>query len=205
MPHQTPFTSILSTAKHLFKVWLEDTAHYFKTGESVTYGNGGHRVYIDRWGGTRINPSEVFRSEGGKRALEWASQLHNPQPKSQPMISTNRDENLERICEYLKDNPDRLMELLEEIPTSKKMERFPMKELHQQYLKYDSKIYRREIKGKGHQWSLYSDHLMHPDPNSRWHWQEVSFPLSEELESRYLKDCIGLTFIGSVNECTLHP
>lgn len=200
-----------STVKRWFKRWLEDTIHYFKTGESVTYGKGGHRVYLDRWGGSRIDPSEFFRSEGAKKALEWASQLHRPRPEPQLTMSTSRDENLNAICDYLKNNPDRLMELLGEIPTSKKMERFPMEELYQEYLKYDSRIYRRESRGAGHQWSLYSENLMHPDPDCKWHWQDVGFHLARELEGRYLIDCVGYTldtsdtYIESDNECTYTP
>lgn len=196
---------MFDTAKLLFKRWLRDTAHYLKTGENVTYGKGGHRVYLDRWGGSRIDPGEFFRSEGAKKALEWTTQLHRPQPEPPLTMSTNRDENLNAICDYLKNNPDRLVELLKEIPTPKKMERFPMKELRQEYLKYDSRVYRREAMGFGYQWSLYSDDRMKSDHTSKWHWQEVTTPLSQELERQYAADCVGLgpsTFIESNNECT---
>ena len=192
-----------STVKRWFKRWLEDTIHYFKTGESTIHCEAGHRVYISPWGGTRVDPGDFLWSY-----LEQNSQLQKPQTKSQLTMSTNRDENLEKICEYLKDNPGRLMELLEEIPDSKRMERFHMEGLRQEYLKYDSKVYRRETKGSGHQWSSYSDYLSHSDPDCRWHWQGVGFSLAKELESRYLIDCVGSgssTFIESDNECTYTP
>jgi hypothetical protein len=126
-------------------------------------------------------------------------------------MDTDQDKNLETICEYLKNNPNRLMELLREIPIPRKMESFPMKELYQEYFKYDSKIYRRETKGAGHQWSSYSEDLMHPDPDCKWHWQDVSPRLAEDLEESYLMDCVGYTldtqktYIESVNECTYTP
>ena len=193
-----------NAVKRWLKQWLEDTIHYFKTGESTIHCEAGHRVYISSWGGTRVDPGDFLRSY-----LERNSQRHKPLTNPQPTMSTSRDENLKKICDYLKDNPDRLMALLEEIPDSKRMERFPMEGLRQDYFKYDSRVYRREAKGSGYQWSSYSDYLSHPDPDCRWRWHDLSSSLlAEELESRYLRDCVGLcssTFIKSDNECTYTP
>jgi hypothetical protein len=202
---------MFSTAKYLFGRWLRDTAHYFRTGESTIYGEGGHRVFLHPSGYSRVDSYDLWQSEGAKKALEWASQTHKPQTTPQPTMDTDQDKNLKAICEYLKNNPNRLMELLEEIPIPRKMESFPMKELHQEYFKYDYKIYRRESKGMGHQWSLYSEDLMHPDPDCKWYWQDVGFHLARELEGRYLIDCEGYTldtsdtYIESDNECTYTP
>ncbi len=86
-----------------------------------------------------------------------------------------------------------------------------MEKLCQEYFKYDYKIYRRESKGAGYQWSSYSEDLMHPDPDCKWHWQDVGFHLARELEGRYLIDCVGYTidtqntYIESDNECTCTP
>jgi hypothetical protein len=193
-----------SSVKRWFKRWLEDTVHYFNTGEGTIHCEAGHKVFIDPWGGTRIDPSEFLRSEGGKKALEWASQLHKPQTNPQPTMENNQDKNLETICEYLKNNPDRLMELLREIPIPRKMESFPMVGFRIEYLKYDLKIYRRESKGSGFQWSQYFEDLMQIDPDCKWQWEPVGHQLAMELEGRYMIDCVKYvpdTYIASNNEC----
>ena len=192
-----------NAVKRWLKEWLEDTVHYFKTGESTIHCEAGHVVYIDSWGGSRVDPKGFLRSY-----LEQNSQRQKTSTNPQPTMSTSRDENLKKICDYLKDNPDRLMALLEEIPDSKRMGRFPMKDLRQEFFEYDSRVYRREAKGSGHQWSSYSGRPYHPDPNLRWRWHDVGLLWAKELEKRYLSDCVGLcssTSIESDNECTYTP
>lgn len=64
--------------KQKFSEWLEDTAHWLNTGESTIrcYNDGGHhKVYIDEWGGTRVDSSEIFRTKRGREDLESMSRL----------------------------------------------------------------------------------------------------------------------------------
>jgi hypothetical protein len=61
-----------------FSEWLEDTAHWIKTGEStIRCCNDGdhHKVYINEWGGTRVDPSETFRTKRGREDLESMSRF----------------------------------------------------------------------------------------------------------------------------------
>ena len=61
-----------------FSEWLEDAFHKFKTGEStIRCCNDGewHKVYIDEWGGTRVDPSGIFRTKRGREDLKSMSRL----------------------------------------------------------------------------------------------------------------------------------
>ena len=69
---------MFDTLRRKFSEWLEDTTHWWKTGEStIRCCNDGewHKVYIDEWGGTRVYPSEILRTKRGRDDLESMSRL----------------------------------------------------------------------------------------------------------------------------------
>lgn len=58
--------------------WIEDSLHWLKTGESTIRcfdGYEWHKVYLDEYGGSRVDPSEVLRSKRGREELEAMSQI----------------------------------------------------------------------------------------------------------------------------------
>jgi hypothetical protein len=57
----------MKSLKTLLVNLFEDLVHSLKTGESTIRLPSGGKVFIDRWGGTRINPSETFRRIGDKK------------------------------------------------------------------------------------------------------------------------------------------
>jgi hypothetical protein len=70
---------MFETLRRKLREWLEDTAHGWRTGESTIRccNDDGewHKVYIDEWGGTRVDPSEIFRTKRGREELESMSRL----------------------------------------------------------------------------------------------------------------------------------
>ena len=69
---------MFETLGQKFGEWLEDTAHWLKTGESTIrcYNDGDHhKVYINEWGGTRVDSLEIFRTKRCREDLESMSRL----------------------------------------------------------------------------------------------------------------------------------
>lgn len=54
---------------------FEDWIHWIKTGESTIHCEAGHKVFLDRYGGSRIIPSECYRTEKGRKILDDMCQL----------------------------------------------------------------------------------------------------------------------------------
>ena len=46
-----------------------------KTGESIINCEAGHKVFLERYGGSRISPSECYRTEKGRKMLDDMCQL----------------------------------------------------------------------------------------------------------------------------------
>ena len=69
---------MFESLRRKFGEWAEDTAHWWKTGKStIRCCNDGewHKVYINDRGGTRVDPSEIFRTKRGREDLKSMSRL----------------------------------------------------------------------------------------------------------------------------------
>lgn len=64
---------MFETLRRKFRDWLEDTAHWWKTGEStIRCCNDGewHKVYLYNSGASRLDILEVLMSKGCQNQLE---------------------------------------------------------------------------------------------------------------------------------------
>ena len=69
---------MFESLRRKFSEWLEDTAHWIKTGESTTRCcNDGitTKFTLMGGGGTRVDPSETFRTKRGREDLESMSRF----------------------------------------------------------------------------------------------------------------------------------
>lgn len=66
---------MIRTIKRKIQEWFEDFTHKLKTGESTIRRSDGYKVYINQFGGTRVNPSEILRLKKVREELEFLSQL----------------------------------------------------------------------------------------------------------------------------------
>lgn len=64
---------MIKTIKRKIQEWFEDFTHKLKTGESTIRFSDGHKVYINEFGGTRVNPSEILRLKRVREQLEVLS------------------------------------------------------------------------------------------------------------------------------------
>lgn len=64
---------MFESLKRKFSEWLEDTTHWWKTGEStIRCCNDGewHKVYLDNSGASRMDILEVLMSKGCQNQLK---------------------------------------------------------------------------------------------------------------------------------------
>jgi hypothetical protein len=69
---------MFETLGQKFGEWLEDTAHWLKTGESTIrcYNDGDHhKVYINEWGGTRVDSLEILELKDVVKTLSRCQDL----------------------------------------------------------------------------------------------------------------------------------
>lgn len=64
--------------------WIEDSLHWLKTGESTLRcfdGDEWHKVYLNAFGGSRVDPSDFLRSRRVREEMEAMSRIAQKEMK----------------------------------------------------------------------------------------------------------------------------